>query len=370
MKYNFLKNLISWLVALILAFLAINILCFFYYKDSAGYRRAGGAFSYVYKPGGVIVNLKEGAALTEVDDNGYLNRATDLSSDGYVLVLGNSMTGAIEVPQSDKYVSVLDDKLKALYGDDKTHAYLLSRGGADFAEIAEGVNAALTEFDNAKAVVIQIKYGELNTAAVEQLVNRFDDAADVGSTDTAVRQYTDSDSPAQLAASAGISQKLTNMLKDYFPFAAFVLNERVSALNNKSPFEGAFIFRGAATYETACEAYDVAETTAILEKTLRNIKTTVNIPVIIINLPYEELTSDGELTVSDDNNIIWKNACDEAGVTYIDMTDSWMQLFDNDKELAFGFSNTSPGSGHMNKAGHKAVGEKLYETLIQYDVFE
>jgi len=56
-------------------------------------------------------------------------------------------------------------------------------------------------------------------------------------------------------------------------------------------------------------------------------------------------------------------ACEECDIVVLDMTTKFSEHFEETREVPYGFWNTSMGTGHLNKVGHKLIAEQLFEYL-------
>lgn len=45
------------------------------------------------------------------------------------------------------------------------------------------------------------------------------------------------------------------------------------------------------------------------------------------------------------------------------MGDAFLKEYEASYEVPYGFSNTSPGTGHLNRTGHRLVAEELYKMI-------
>ena len=57
----------------------------------------------------------------------------------------------------------------------------------------------------------------------------------------------------------------------------------------------------------------------------------------------------------------------QARMKVVDPTPAFVELYTKHKKLPRGFANSSPGTGHLNQAGHRIVGELLAEALAAAD---
>jgi hypothetical protein len=85
--------------------------------------------------------------------------------------------------------------------------------------------------------------------------------------------------------------------------------------------------------------------------------------------PGVEFDDSGDMVPVVDKNKLrdFERFCNEHGITFIDMADDFIAAYDREKIVPYGFSNTLPGEGHLNKYGHKIIAERLSRTI---DVME
>lgn len=71
------------------------------------------------------------------------------------------------------------------------------------------------------------------------------------------------------------------------------------------------------------------------------------------------------MTYNTDNLYLdcFASTCEDLGIVFVDMTDSFKDLYATEHQLAHGFINTAVGSGHLNKYGHRVIAEKLAEVI-------
>ena len=60
---------------------------------------------------------------------------------------------------------------------------------------------------------------------------------------------------------------------------------------------------------------------------------------------------------------VFRQVCQEYGVTLVDMSDRFIREYNNSHEAPYGFNNTTIGKGHFNRTGHRMVAEELLNVL-------
>lgn len=56
-------------------------------------------------------------------------------------------------------------------------------------------------------------------------------------------------------------------------------------------------------------------------------------------------------------------ACQENGMKVLNMQPIFSRHFEENREVPYGFWNTSMGTGHLNKIGHQLIAQELYDYL-------
>lgn len=364
------KKILSWITAAIAAVICVNFLCLFYIRETGGAERLGGAIYAISQPGRISVNCEEGYGFNRNDENGYTNTTAQLSEDGYILIMGNSMTRGTNTMPKDRYVQQLNSLIAKDMGGDASetaYAYSISRGGALFAELASGYDAALAEFPDAKAVVIQLAFENrdlgISPEYLEQVYNQ--------------REFDVTQTAEYIFENESFVSKFKHLVKNAFPLIPFAENRRFNKIGH--PFVGAFglnriimkkdIISADLKNENDQNALKYAELDALTEA-LSYLNSKNNIPLIILDMPDIKSFDEDSLTFNLYKQDIWEEACNEAGVTFIGMTDEFEELFLQERKLPYGYSNTSVGTGHMNKAGNRLVAETLYQKLKELEVIE
>ena len=59
----------------------------------------------------------------------------------------------------------------------------------------------------------------------------------------------------------------------------------------------------------------------------------------------------------------FESVCAEHGIVFVDLTDVYTGEYAESCQLPYGFVNTTPGAGHMNKLGHRLFAQEVCETI-------
>ena len=86
-----------------------------------------------------------------------------------------------------------------------------------------------------------------------------------------------------------------------------------------------------------------------------------NIELIVLYHPTLSVDNDGNVNavyIQEDMDI-FKNACEENDIHFINMEDTFINEYKTNKVLPHGFNNTVPGTGHLNKYGHEMIAMEI-----------
>jgi hypothetical protein len=107
---------------------------------------------------------------------------------------------------------------------------------------------------------------------------------------------------------------------------------------------------------------------AVLSR-LRQSSEAAGVKLIIFYHPHLVLDKDGGVTATTattpDNEYltIFKNACEENGIYFLDMTERFLDEYQTNHILPHGFANGPVGAGHLNTNGHRMVAEELHSFI-------
>ena len=87
--------------------------------------------------------------------------------------------------------------------------------------------------------------------------------------------------------------------------------------------------------------------------------------LIIVYQPVTGIDSDGRYVKADEAEAIseFSSACTENGILFLDLSEGFESLYQNEHILAHGFQNTAVGEGHLNAAGHRVFAEWLIDMI-------
>lgn len=340
MKNVYLKQTLQWVAALLLGAFIVSMLSFCYYRPVGWMERDKNATSAVWEPNSVIVNMLEGAGITHVDSRGYTNLGNQELDDDLILCIGASYVQSKEVMEDKKYTALLNEKLK---DDDKLKVYNLSRDAYMYPEIVAGFSAAIQEFPQTKVAILDISNTDFS---LEELTGALQE-----------REYDEEQTGEGLYKKISTKEKLKLKLKDYFPIIS-ILKYQISQTNGTA-VDGASVVKKENTI--AEKEYEEA-----LNATMELMRKSFNGRIIVLYHPATILEKDGSMSIKQPKfKENFEKMCEKNKIEFVDMEADFLEAYEDNYIVPYGFQNTTIGEGHINESGQNIIAERLYSVITK-----
>lgn len=325
------RQVIHWFIrALLAGMAALALLCLFcvlWYNIPVHHANPSGATEYSYEPGRFYSRGTEGFAMGRTNNEGFNNLADYNAGDRVdVLMLGSSHLEGFCVSQEENAAAVLE----RLLGGER-RVYNLGMAGHTFLYCAKRLDEALDAYAPDYAVI------ELATLSYDPAA--MDAAAD----------GTLPDIPSHSGGLLTALQKLP-FLRLFYTKYVKTGNEAVAAAAGT---EG----------EISMEDYEAA--LSRLLKRVAELSRERGVKTILVYTPFvlPDAEGRGVTDVRPGEQEIFDRLCAENGLLFLDLTGPNVAALEENGELLFGFSNTSPGKGHLNRLGHRVFAEAVYALI-------
>lgn len=327
------KNLVSWGLAFITSLGICNILAGLYLYKPGWIDRDNAATTAIWNPGAFLWNCAEGFGYYQIDRNGYVNPSLPLIEKGYTLIIGSSYTQGKEVPEGKRYSDLLNKMLSD--SKDSLCVYNVSQDGLFLPEIIAGFSALVQEFPNSDNIIIEIANTDYSKKELlNALVQRAFDINDIG---------------MNIKSSLPFNENFRIYIKEIFPIATLIKRQIGTAMEMAEPDEGK------TAGDNLKDTFDVV---------LAAIRAEYGGKVIIVYHPLTELSDEGGLIIKKSKSIeLFSESCRKNNIIFLDLSDSFLQEYQMDYLVPYGFSNTTIGNGHFNCIGHKIMALELYKVL-------
>ncbi len=338
---GFFKQICGWAAAFLIAFVICDAVCFLFYDPCQELVRQHGATTGYLLPSSHGVYGLEGYCVANIDDKGYVNR--DLPrSDEYYVVAGASHTEGLFISEDKRYSDLLND---ALYDDGKIHVINIGKSGNYFSVVLQHLDGILGEFPDAKGIIIETDSLCYDTKAL------YDSMAQAG--------YDPDETAASLVGGMSERTLLTVRAKQALPLLRLVHKQYYTYLESIAEHEESDILDPLFWQGEFKGDFEVA-----LDDLMKFIRNKTDKRIVILYHPPVKLEEDGTISFPTNNaEPYYEKICKENDIDFVDMTASFAKAYEEDHVIPYGFSNTTPGDGHINRAAHAMIAEELAKVL-------
>lgn len=332
MKKQFRIFLIKSVLAMVTAFIILNLICMLYCNYAIHSPSSTGSTDYIWEKNKFYSRGTEGFAWGVTDSNGFNNLQTFEKGDIDVLVMGSSHMEAFNVSQHKNTVALLNNKLRDANVDMK--AYNIGVSGHVLARCLNNAEKAIDEFAPKKYLIIE-------TSSVTPNIALMEDA--LAGTLKPIESHND-----------GIVGKLQK-----FPFLRRTYNQLENLIKNgdaQEPETG--------VTQVGEECYILLGD--LLEKVVSKCDEK-GIKLVILYQTSLDIDKDGEVLAQDNTNDIenFKSICKKYNITFVDMYEDFKQNYIQTANLPHGFSNSKIGRGHLNETGHSIIANRLLNVVCK-----
>lgn len=329
------KKIMKCLLAGITAF---AILCFIiipYSLTPIHIENPEGNTDYVWAANSLWCKMTEGISFGKFDAKGYNN--TQVIEDPDIVIMGSSHTEAVNVMPSESYAAVLGKHFEGIYTT-------YNMGISDHFFLKQGKYLPKTvQMNPAAKYIIMETYNVIVTQE------------DVDSLLRGTVAFT----PSHNSGLIGLLQKLP------FPRLVYQQLERGlkdMLLGNESEEESLL---PKVPEETAPDEKAYDGLFAYLQKAMQD----SDAQLIIMYHPTGVLQPDGSVSFGEENPhlTMFGAKCQEYGISFVDMTQPFVQMYETEYKLPHGFITGEIGAGHINADGHAKIAGELAKCIANLE---
>ena len=325
------KKLLKILLAGIVAVAILSILLIPYSLLPVHISNPSGNTDYVWPANSRWFKMTEGISYGRFDANGYNNAKVIENPD--ILVLGSSHVEGTNVLPTENFAALLSQKFEGKYT-----VYNQGISGHHFTKVCKYLPRNIQLNPGAKYIIVETGTTTLTRKNADSLLG--------GTVD-----FT----PSNHSGLIGTLQK--------FPFPRTVYQQYANGLLDLfiSPASEASGASDSASVVTVPEesAYDD------IFGYIRNALQETDAKLIIVYHPTGTLQEDGSASfrVNDASLDLFSRKCREYGISFVDMTQPFMDMYETEHKLPHGFITGEVGTGHINAAGHAKIAEELAKRI-------
>lgn len=333
------KGFIKVIAAGIVSVAIINVMLCFYSITPVHEENCKGNTDYVWLANSIWIKATEGIAYGKFDANGFNNQSVVDNPD--IIVLGSSHMEATNVMYDENAPFLLSEKLAGKYS-----VYNMGISGHNFFKVCQYLSANIELYEEVpKVVIVETSFLDVTENSVNEVIS-------------SSVEHT----PSHSTGVIGILQKI--------PFCRLLYHQIEGGL-----LELFMSGSGTAT-EIKYDAEAVDEIKIDIDESayeelfsyLKSIEVKYGTQIIIFYHPSEKLMDDGSIYFERNEYLsAFSSYSDEYGISFIDMTNRFETMYYEEKHVAHGFCTGEIATGHLNKYGHAAVADELYNEIIKLE---
>ena len=320
------KVCISGLIAVAI----LSAFCLIYYNPPIAAPQKDRYTNYAFTANRRWSFMTEGWGFGKTNNLGYIDSEDSAPAAPDIIVMGSSHTEALQVSSSKNYVALTEAMLLEDADPENNYSCLnIGISGHTFGTQISNLPYLLRHFDGMKYVVIE-------TSTFDYTPAEFQDMLDG-------KFHSDL---AEKNALYSLAQKIP-----YLRLLSKQYNSLQKAENTTAEQNTAF---DRDAYETA-----FASVAAFLAETAK----TQNFEIVLLyhaNDLVESPNAAAQLSVV-------KDVCSAYGICLVDTALMLSEHYEKTHQHPYGFSNTTPGTGHLNETGHGLIAQALYEHICEME---
>ena len=315
----------------LLALALLNLFCVFYYNVPVHYTNPDGATEYKWETRRFYSRGTEGFALGRTNSDGFNNLRDYAPGEAVdILLMGSSHMEAFNVAQDENAAALLNER----YGGER-YVYNIGTAGHTLLYCVKHLDRALSVYAPSGWVVLETM--SLDFAPEDM---------------NAVVGGSYPDIPSRSGGLLTMLQKIPVLRLFYTKYIKY--GELFSGMADGQYEEGA-AFSG--DYAASLEG--------LLDKLARESQAHGVRALVVFSPPVLIAPDGGAYTETDPEKLaVFTRLCGEKGVEFLDLTEVYLDAYDR-HVLPFGFSNTAPLAGHLNRDGHRLFADAVAARIAE-----
>ena len=329
------KKILPWmlkaLAAGLAALLLLNIWCYFYYNVPVHYTNETGATEYKWESGKFYRKGTEGFAFGRTNNDGFTNLSDyEPGQEIEILLMGSSHMEGMNVPQEDNAANLLN-----LLFEGEKYVYNIGTSGHTLIYCLSNLEAALDTYEPGEYVVIETRDLAFSQEELEALVSG-----------------TVEPIPSRTGGLVELLQKLPYLRLIYTKY----FNE-----------DGGDDADGSGISTIDSQALDKLTAQALSRAAESCREHGVQLILVYDPTVYADSQGRGYTQTEAEDLERFTACCEASGIAFVDLTESFLQGYEQQHKLPYGFLNTRPGMGHLNSWGHELFAGAVFQTINELE---
>ena len=323
-------------VAGIISLIILSVFSLVYYNPPVATPQPDGTTNFKYDSNSNWSFMLEGSGYGKINNQGYNSAYYIDCPNPDIVFAGSSHMEALQVPQDKNFVYLLNqkfDKDNLPYNNYK--CLNLGISGHFFEVTASNFENIATQYNGAKYVVIEVTSVEYSPVMLDDII--------------------------ACKFSAPMEEKgFIHNIAQSIPFVRLMYKK----INETSSAQGAPVAETATSSAKPDMGVYAEKMNTILGRISKLSAQNNIVPIILMHERFWE-DQNGNIIMELNNTYktAFKKCCQDNGIKVIDVSSAMVSAYKNNHEFSYGFSNTAPGEGHLNKTGHHIIAETVYKFI-------
>lgn len=329
---SFIKWCVKAGIAVIVSVALLSLFTLLYSNSGVHIGNPTLATDYCWEPNQYKANMSEGFSWLRMDSKGFNNQASN-SDEVDILLLGSSHMEAVNVAK-DENVGVLLNQQMPEYS-----TYNIGISGHTIYHCVNDILNAVKEYGSAQYIVIETDRVNL--------------------TEDDMMAVIEGKYPHIPSYNSGLMYNVQKFVPAVLPIYRQVKNWRSASVGSSG-----------SEYTSSNDDMEVtiSYSEVTLNKFLRFLKENAGERnVIIVYHPATAIDNRGEFIPDSSSVDVFQKACVQNEIYFVSMEEDFKKLYEDEKILAHGFSNTAVGKGHLNKYGHALIADKIEKVIKELE---
>lgn len=340
---KFAAYLFKCIIAGAISLVLLSLFSLVYYNPPIATEQPDSVTNYRFVPNKNWSFMLEGVGFGKTDNLGYNNAYYNDCLDPDIVFIGSSHLEALQVPQDANCVYILNQMLNEDKEEDNNFKCInLGVSGHSFEVSASNFKYVADKFSDAKYIFIETSNVEFSPEVLDDVI--------AGKFHTPIEKK---------GFIAGTAQKI--------PFIRLMHKK----FNESATAKGTTVAPATDNLSQKAEP-DMnlyIEKMNIILGGISEISTEKGVePVILLHESFWE-DKDGNIVTDMDKTYkdAFMKSCADSGIKVIDVSPDFVSAYRENFELSYGFSNSAPGEGHLNKTGHRIMAETIYRKINEME---
>lgn len=334
------KRLFKCIIAGIISIVLLSMFSLIYYNPPVAIPQSDLITNFKFKENSNWSYMLEGFGYGTTDEQGYNNAYYTDCTEPDIVFVGSSHLEALQVPQKANCIYLLNEKF-----DKDVLSY------NDFKCLNLGVSANAFEVSASNFPYILEKYKEAKYIVIE--------TANVVFSPTMLDEIAEGKfhNPEE---EKGFVHKIARSI----PYIRLI-NKKINEASTAKANVG--IITSGTNRDDDINIYIDKMNVLLYGLSEKCVENDIKL-VILLHQRFWEDADNNIITENSQEYIdIFKECCENNNIKVIDVTDSMVESYKKKFEFSYGFSNTAPGEGHLNKTGHRIIAEEVYKSINEME---